>query len=669
MTPRARSSGTLLSAVRSLVAAVTVLLALAFLSACRPGAAAGPTVRRQDSPRRAATGRPNIILIMTDDQRWDSIVGESPGLSPAAIMPHVQELLVGEGVLFTRAFVSNPVCCPSRASLWSGGFSSHHTGVLTNHYPNGGALRFHDEKTLATLLRRRGYRTIFIGRYLNEYEHLTRLLPADSPGLRGGYIPPGWNAFIAYSRFPVDWYDYSISAGSSSVDGPSGGILLPDETAAFDAFIQDSIDRGFPAPLARGLRSIDFGRKPHISEIEARLSSQAIDAAAEEPARPFFLILSTAAPHGPATPVEADEDRFPDFAYRGRAWGEEDLSDKPSHIREKAKKFDDIHAGIARHRKDGRSPDQFYGDQLRSLQAIDRTVAELVRRVESNPQLRERTVFIYTSDHGMQWGEHKLLGDKKLPYEESIRVPLVIRMPGVPKGVISQMVASDLDLGATILHLAGYSEAEIREDIRSDVHSLLPILRGEQRQLRSHLLLQDFGSSKKRQRGPAWVAIRNERWKYILYDTQEEELYDLRRDPFEMTSLHDREDQRAVIARLAPLMDDRGLIISQPEWRHPRLPPASPGRGYRLQLQAVGGEPPYSWFDRTGKMFSAPPDECTSGLPPGLTLGQGGLISGIPLKSGCFQFAVVVEDSSISPQHGGPQSYARVGRIRVRDAE
>ena len=129
-----------------------------------------PTGPSPDSPRSArqtSTGTPNIILIITDDQRWDSLAGVAPDYMPQDVMVNTMLELANNGIVFSEAFVTSPLCCPARASLLSGGFYAHNTGVLLNQWPNGSALKFNDQQSLATLLQARGYRTALIGKYLN----------------------------------------------------------------------------------------------------------------------------------------------------------------------------------------------------------------------------------------------------------------------------------------------------------------------------------------------------------------------------------------------------------------------------------------------------------------------------------------------------------------------
>ena len=141
--------------------------------------------------------RPNIVFILTDDQRWDTLKW----------LPSVQAL-AAHGVEFTNAFVTTSLCCPSRTSILTGQYS-HTTGVYSNVPPDGGAPSFDDSSTLATWLHDGGYETALIGKYLNSYD----LLPK-------GYIPPGWDEWdvISNLREALHYYDYKMNQNGSYVN-------------------------------------------------------------------------------------------------------------------------------------------------------------------------------------------------------------------------------------------------------------------------------------------------------------------------------------------------------------------------------------------------------------------------------------------------------------------
>jgi N-acetylglucosamine-6-sulfatase len=143
----------------------------------------GPTTGAPLTAGDASAARqlPNIILIVTDDQRWDTL----------RYMPAVTRKLVERGVKFENGFVTNPLCCPSRTSILTGAYS-HSTHV----YSNNGFWQFHDSSTIATWLHAAGYRTALIGKYLNGYQ--------------GSYVPPGWDRWVAFRRGELGYYRYGF---------------------------------------------------------------------------------------------------------------------------------------------------------------------------------------------------------------------------------------------------------------------------------------------------------------------------------------------------------------------------------------------------------------------------------------------------------------------------
>lgn len=217
----------------------------------------------------AASSRPNVIIIVSDDQRWDKVTAKyTPHIwqlayNPTAVRPSAQS------IVFANSFVSNPLCCPSRTTILSGKYS-HTTGVWNNGEGNGGAYGgfsvFDDKHTLPVDFHQQGYRTALIGKYLNGY--------------RAGhnrYVPPGWGRWFATNTGA--YYNWGVTT--------QGG------THHYGSRPKDYSTR----VMAR--KALDFITKPV--------------------AAPFFLYLSFSAPHGPAVPDVRDVGRFkgePDWHYR-----------------------------------------------------------------------------------------------------------------------------------------------------------------------------------------------------------------------------------------------------------------------------------------------------------------------------------------------------------------
>ncbi|HEX2486554.1 MAG TPA: sulfatase-like hydrolase/transferase, partial [Myxococcota bacterium] len=231
--------------------------------------------------------RPNILFILTDDQRFDT-TGATHGIAGAPVMPGVRGELAERGVEFPQAFMTTPLCCPSRASVLSGSYA-HRTGVYRNGGANGGADDFADAESLAVWLEAAGYRTSLIGKYLNGYRALW------DPGVEPPYVPPGWSEWRGMSR--VRYWDYSIV----EPDGARGYVEVP-----------------------YGEEEADY------STDVLREKAKAFIGAAVAAGEPFFLYLSFKAPHGPFTPAPRHEGLYQSIApWRPPSHDEADVSDKP----------------------------------------------------------------------------------------------------------------------------------------------------------------------------------------------------------------------------------------------------------------------------------------------------------------------------------------------------
>ena len=417
-----------------------------------------------------APARPNIVLVLTDDQRWDTV----------SAMPNVTNRLVRPGVDFRNAFASNPLCCPSRVSILTGRYS-HSTGVFSNRPPHGGFASFRDRVTIATRLRAAGYRTAYMGKYLNGYANNT-------------YVPPGWDRWLAFAN--AGYYDYRLN-----VDG--------------------RLETG---PTLRSLYSTD------------RLAAEAVRFVRES-RRPFFLVLAPYAPHEPAEPARRHARAFSALVpWRSPSYRERNVSDKPAWVR-------------AQPRTLRFGPQAFRRRQLQSRLAGDQVVGRLVRALRGQRLLRN-TVVVFTSDNGYLWGEHRLSAKAK-PYEESIRVPLVVRYDALTRGrprSVERLVAN-VDLAPT------FAAAARTRLPGAEGRSLLPFLAGRTPRWRSALLLETLPV--RNQAVPAWCAVRTRERILVAYATGDRELYDLTRDPYELRSLHDdpawNGTERALRARLGRL--------------------------------------------------------------------------------------------------------------------
>lgn len=511
----------------------------------------------------------NIVVILTDDQRADTIWS----------MNKLQQRLVKNGVNFVNAFITTPICCPSRASLYSGGYYPKNTGVLTNTTKNGNVERYIDTNTIATVLQANGYKTAFFGKYLNGYD--TRMAPT---------VPPGWTKFVAL-KDDNNWNNFSVIIGSSTTATTTGSEVQVTQYMT------------------------DYLREEAKSFIDQYNNV------------PFVIFIATKAPHAPATPSSSDTNLFNNFTYNPPSVGENNLNDKPLWVQQAA---------------DYEDATPFAKDQLRSLQAVDRLVDQVFQKLNSY-SLITKTHIVFTSDNGYMWGEHGIQRKSKA-YEESIRVPLVIRSPEVTvKPATSTLqVAANLDLGATILRWGGISTT-------TDGIDLGPILTNQASTStwarESGIMFQNFGRpDEERYNPPLWMAWRTALYKLVEYPTTgEKEFYDLTNDPYEMVSKHNDSSFQTLISQYsANIAANDGLVITLSTTT---LPNAQVSVPYSFTVPAVGGTTPYTWTKGNG-------------APPGLTLATStGVISGTPTSAGTYDFDVTATDSSVSPQNGNPQTF------------
>jgi arylsulfatase A-like enzyme len=335
--------------------------------------------------------RPNIVLIITDDQRTDEI----------NFMTNVNALLIQQGTNFLRSFASYPLCCPVRATFITGQYPHNH-GVL-DVPPNGGYRQLNHTNTLPVWLEKAGYYTVHIGKYLNGYgQHV----PPET-------IPPGW----------TEWY----GAVDPSTYKYNGYFLNENGT----------------------IKRYGSGAANYQTDVYARKAVDLIQRMAAG-GRRFFLSLAFLAPHddrddipGPK-PANRHSGRFATAALpRPPSFNERDVSDKPAIIRRLPLLDGTVQANLT----------TAYRRRLESLLAVDDAVKEIVDALRETQQLHN-TVIIFVSDNGFLLGEHRLNRTKIHSYEESVRTPLIIRHPQFPKRRSVSKLVGDVDLGPTIVELA-----------------------------------------------------------------------------------------------------------------------------------------------------------------------------------------------------------------------
>lgn len=433
----------------------------------------GAVAGQQGSAPAAAKKRPNVVFILTDDLSWNLV----------RYMPNVRDMR-RNGVSFTGYFVTDSLCCPSRASIFTGRFP-HNTKIFTNRPPDGGYGLFHQRReersTFATALSKAGYRTGFMGKYLNGYE------PS------GLFVPNGWS----------DWR----GAGN-----------------AYREFNYNLNENG--ALFHYGTRPQDY-----LTDVLAAKGGAFIGAAADA-GQPFILELATFAPHAPFTPAPRHANLFPGLqSPKGPAFNAA-VTHAPRWL--------------AGHQPLGpqaiRRTNQRFRRRVRSIQAVDELIGG-IRATLAARGLADDTYIVFSSDNGFHLGEHRLRQGKQTAFDTDIRVPLIVVGPGVPSGRTIRSLAQNVDLRPTFSRLGG---AKVPRSV--DGRSLASLFHGKRpKRWRRAVLIEHHGPDQ-RGAGPdrqsdnpsTYSAIRLKRSVYVEYRNGDREYYNLKRDPNELYNTYHR---------------------------------------------------------------------------------------------------------------------------------
>lgn len=416
--------------------------------------------------------RPNFVFVLIDDLRFDAL---SCTGNTFLKTPHIDRIATS-GVRFTNAFVTTALCSPARASFLTGMYAHSH-GVFGNEDVEL------DPKwpTFPKVLKQNGYETAYIGKW-----HM-----GGSDGPRPGF-------------------DYWLSF-------PGQGVYI-------DPMLNEN--------------GRAFKREGYLTDI---LTQYAVDYLKKPHEKPFCLYLSHKAVHVDFIPAERHKNLLSDFEYPEPANYKDDYAGKPEWqrvVRIRGGRLikpapDPIPARLeVKPWTEEQSRLKRRIDYYRTLAAVDDSVGQVLDTLKQAGQL-ENTVVIFAGDNGFFQGEHNGLTDKRLAYEESMRVPLLAAGPGIPKGKSLDQLVLNVDLAPTILEMAG---APIPDTVQG--LSMKPLFAGTQTQWRDSFLYEYF-----REEWlpgiPDILALRTRDWKYVtspgLNDL--DELYDLRKQPLEMTNL------------------------------------------------------------------------------------------------------------------------------------
>ena len=494
--------------------------------------------------KAAADGRPNILVVMTDDQ----------AVADVKHMPNVRRLLAAQGTTFADAVDSYPLCCPARATFITGQYAHNHD-VNGNFWPYGWYGMKGRANTLPAWLQKAGYRTAMIGKWLNGY------------GARDahGEVPKGfdiWRGLLDVSAY--DYFNFVMNRNGKlkSWGDPVFARKLV-EFANIEVLPQENPGL---ANVFERLREV-FGDGPYTywgkedpddysPDVTGEITAGVVEREQLE-RKPFFIWWSVAAPHREdvATTLMRRPGRDPRPAprYERKAsnyklprppsFNEPDVGDKPSNVREGAPPLSD--AQIEQLQLD-------YEGRIGSLLAVDDHVKKLVSTLRRTGQL-DNTLIVFLSDNGWLQGEHRIPGDKYLPYEESLRVPFILRGPGVPAGRVVRGQVANIDFAPTLLDAARAKPGRTLDGV-----SLLPAARDPRkrpnRAIGLEALYRLFGEG---DFGPfnAWdkpyTGVRTDRYTYAVFtETGERELYDRAKDPHQLRNVAADPAYAKVLSRL-----------------------------------------------------------------------------------------------------------------------
>ena len=502
------------------------VVVLALMGVCSLGAGCAPLtgIFQTSDP-------PNIVLLLTDDLDARLLKEHS------ANYPNLRRL-TQQGTTFENAFVTDPLCCPSRATFLRGQYAHNHL-IEGNNLPLGGFEKFRElgreGSTMATWLERAGYRTVFFGKYMNGYD--------------GTHVPPGWE----------EWHAIVGSHLSNDLN----------ENGRIEHYGPESY---------------------HLDDVLSEKAAGYVGRTADGD-RPFFMWLGTKAPHLPASPAPRHEDTFSDEPLpKPPSFDEKDVSDKPDWVRDNPRLSREWISYM----------DKYQRNRLRSMLGVDEMVGDLLEALKKSGEL-ENTYIFFTSDNGYHAGEHRLTTGKWTAYEEDVRVPLIVSGPEVPEGRTLPHLVLNNDLAPTFAELAG-APSPLFVDGRSlgrllgdnppppqkwrlaflveaatelsgpeapsiDENSVKPALSGDpwpedwRQTTLDGVEPEDWGR-------PGFEAVRTEDYLYVEYETGERELYDLREDPYELDNRYydaDPDVVRRLEDRLAALRGCAGAACRRAE--------------------------------------------------------------------------------------------------------
>lgn len=479
--------------------------------------AAAPAV----APAQVGGARPNIVVMQTDDQI----------VSDLSVMPTVRKKLEARGVKFNQMVTPFPICCPSRAAQLTGSYP-HNNGVQANFPPDGGYVPWEKksgDKHIGKWLQNAGYHTVHIGKYINGYAFGNR---------RNVPVPTGWS----------EWYG---SADPSTYQ--MWGYRLNEPTGS----------------KKYGKFPIENPRK-YSTDIYGKKAVKVVRKQAQAPG-PFYMQVAFLAPHVetvpfkkgfvpqswadvdnpdpstgistiPPRPAPRDRNRFNNMPLkRDPSFNEKNVKDKGEFVRDLPLLSQ---AEIQDMVEDNRQ-------RRRSLLAVDKAVGSIVKELKKTGQL-DNTIVVMMGDNGYLLGQHRISMGKYFAYEPALKIPFIMRGPGVKEGAKVGQLSSLVDITPTLLDFAGVAPTG-REP---DGLSLRPVVTGSgDTPVRPVLLSSGPQKGPNGEFLPLYDGVRTPRFAWWRFEDGFEEMYDLKRDPYELTNVAKKAKYKSIRDALASEWD------------------------------------------------------------------------------------------------------------------
>ena len=472
-----------------------------------PNAAA--TSQGDDAPAVTAAKRgkrdkrPNIVLMQTDDQT----------LADLAIMKKARSLLQNRGVTFNQMVTPFAICCPSRAAMMTGSYP-HNNGVSANFPPAGGYVPWEQkssETSIGRWLQMAGYYTVHIGKYINGYAY---------PNRENVRVPTGWSEWHG-SADPSTYQMWGYRLNEPKGSTQYGKFWKPDPaTYSTDVYRRKAVRvvRQQARQAGPFFMQVAF-LAPHVETVPLKVGFIPQPWVDTDDIDPEFGIKSI-----PPRPAPRDRDAFPSMPLaRGPSFNEADVSDKGPFVRDlpllDEAEIEDLVEDNRRRR--------------RSLLAVDDAVRAVVRTLRASGQLK-KTVIVFMGDNGYLLGQHRISMGKYFPYEPALKIPFVMRGPGIRSDAGVGKLVSLVDVTPTLLDFAGARPI----GRQPDGISLRPVLSGEHG-IRKRTVLLSSGPQKSPNGTnlPLFDGVRTSRYAWWRYEDGFEEMYDLRKDPDELTNI------------------------------------------------------------------------------------------------------------------------------------